>query len=529
MLPLGPGRTVQNGARARRFLRLASVAVAGVMLAAPAMAQVAPPTGNGSSGGGRGSKFPVEFVVPLVAIGVLMITSAASSGSEGSRGRRERAVEPDAVAPPEGAIALRPEAKPLKPRNLNQIRSKPRVAGGGGGAGGARPLAGASAAGRQAGQSDDPAILVPGEVLFETQPGLSTGGVAALARRVGLERISSETFDLTGQTIHRYRIRGRRSVASVVAQLVADPRVRSAQANHVYSLSQQEASDLASTQYAVAKMRLTEAHQAATGVGVAVAIIDSGADASHPALGGAIVETFDPVGGDPKPHPHGTAIAGLVAGRGELASPAPAARLLMVRAFSGEKRPAKPGAEGTTVHILRGLDWAAKRGAKVVNMSFAGPQDDKIGQFVAAGIARGQIFVAAAGNAGPSSPPLYPAADPNVIAVTATDAGDKLLNVANRGAYLAVSAPGVDVVVAAPGGGYSYMSGTSMAAAEVSGVVALLAQEKPALSASEARAVLASTAIDLGAPGPDADFGAGVIDAKAALDATISPAAAGVR
>ena len=93
------------------------------------------------------------------------------------------------------------------------------------------------------------------------------------------------------------------------------------------------------------------------------------------------------------------------------------------------------------------------------------------------------MLIAAAGNAGPNSPPLYPAADRNVIAVTATDMEDRLYTGANRGNHIAVAAPGVDVLVPAPGGNYQFTTGTSVAAAHVSGVVALLIERNPKLDA----------------------------------------------
>lgn len=377
----------------------------------------------------------------------------------------------------------------------------------------ALPVAAALAASDQA--------MVPDEVLFEVRAGTPEQDVEALAGRQGLERLSAERFELTGSTVYRYRITDGRDVPAVVAALGADPMVKTAQPNHVFSLSQ--ASALAATQYASSKMRLPEAHLSATGANVLVAVIDSGIDAAHPALKGAVVEAFDPVGGEYKPHSHGTAVAALAAGRGDLTSPAPAARILAIRAFAPDQ-PAKPGAQGTTMHILRGLDFAAKRGARIINMSFAGPRDAKIAEFVAAGAARGAIHIAAAGNAGPSSPPLYPAAEPGVIAVTATGPDDRLLDVANRGAHLSVAAPGVDVVVAAPGGGYSYMSGTSMASAEIAGLVALLVEARPLITAREAKDALEASARDLGPKGPDAEFGAGAADARGALDAIGAPA-----
>src|SRR5205823_6078042 len=164
--------------------------------------------------------------------------------------------------------------------------------------------------------------------------------------------------------------------------------------------------------------------------------------------------------------------------------------------------------EGTTFAILKGIDWAADRGARIINMSFAGPRDPAVARSLAAARAKGIVLSAAAGNAGPKSPPLYPAADPNVIAVTATDADDKLFPAANRGRHIAVAAPGVDLLLPALDSAYQVISGTSFAAAEVSGVVALLLERNPGLDPETVRRTLMTTARDLGPKGIDPEFGA---------------------
>ena len=169
---------------------------------------------------------------------------------------------------------------------------------------------------------------------------------------------------------------------------------------------------------------------------------------------------------------------------------APRVGLLTVRAFSSTAN----SAQGTTFNILRGLDWAADQGARVVNMSFAGPSDPRLHDALAKAYKRGMVLIAAAGNAGPNSPPLYPGADPNVIAVTATDSRDALFPGANRGNYIAVAAPGVDVFAPAPDGTYQLTTGTSVAAAEVSGVAALLIERNPALTPADVRKILMDTA-----------------------------------
>jgi subtilisin family serine protease len=166
---------------------------------------------------------------------------------------------------------------------------------------------------------------------------------------------------------------------------------------------------------------------------------------------------------------------------------------------------------------MKGLDWAAGQGARIINMSFAGPADPRIRDALSKAARKGIVLVAAAGNAGPRSPPLYPAADPGVIAVTATDMDDALFPGANRGTYISVAAPGVDVLVPAPQGTYQLTTGTSVASAEVSGIVALLLERNPSLAASDVRRILMRTARALGPKSRERDFGAGLVNALQAV------------
>jgi subtilisin family serine protease len=167
---------------------------------------------------------------------------------------------------------------------------------------------------------------------------------------------------------------------------------------------------------------------------------------------------------------------------------------------------------------MSGLDWAVSHGARVVNMSFAGPQDPGIARSLAAAHEKGVVLVAAAGNKGAKSPPLYPAADPNVIAVTATDASDQLPAFANRGRYVAVAAPGVDLMLLAPNGTLQFSSGTSFSAAYVAGTAALMLERKPALGPDTLRKALTGTAHRLESDKTaDGQSGAGLVDAYQAV------------
>ena len=287
----------------------------------------------------------------------------------------------------------------------------------------------------QRGQSGAPPAgerrFVPDEVVIEVTNSVSAGEIAALQRRHRLTRLESQVSQLSGATLFRWRIPDRRSVASVVRALEADRAVTAAQPNYLFTLQQNEAKHAGDpAQYELAKLHLTEAHGLTEGDGVRVAVIDSGIDAAHPDLKDSVVERFDTLKAPTAPHKHGTAVAGLIAAHGRLVGAAPRAAILAIRAFD----PSGTSAEGTTFNILKGLDWAATHGARVINMSFAGPSDPAIHRSLAAAHKKSIVLVAAAGNAGPKSPPLYPAADPDVIAVSATDADNHLFEQSNRGA-----------------------------------------------------------------------------------------------
>jgi hypothetical protein len=372
--------------------------------------------------------------------------------------------------------------------------------------------------------------FVPNEVVVGVASNMPPGALGELAQRHRLTAVESHDIPLVGTTYYRWRIADGRSISDVIRALEADSVVRHAQPNYRFTLAQAPVPAPAPStraeldsgaQYASAKLHLGEAHHFATGEKVLVAVIDSAIDTSHPEIIDAVADRFDAIAPMGAANSHGTGMAGAIVARAKLMGAAPNVRLLAIRAFNGEG----DKSEATTLSLLTGMDWAVAHGARVINMSFAGPYDPDIARGVAAARLKGVILVAAAGNAGPKSPPLYPAADKNVIAVTAIDADDRLLSVANRGKYIAVAAPGVDVLVPAPGRAYQLTTGTSVAAAEVSGIVALLVELKPSITPDEVRKVLQSTAFDLGPKGPDDQFGAGRADAERAVMA-LAPEAA---
>jgi hypothetical protein len=391
-------------------------------------------------------------------------------------------------------------------------------AGAGGGVGGGSGNRNAGGSSNRGGvPARDEQRFVLGEVITAFLPRATPQAIERLARRYDLTLVESQNLPLIGERLYRWRFDGRRSVANVVRALRGDHIVASVQPNFLYRLEEQTIVDGMhgdAAQYALAMLQIEQAQQIATGKEVPVAVIDSAIDLKHPDLGGMAVKSFDTLGGEKKtPNPHGTSIAGAIAARGKLLGIAPGAELLAVRAFDDEAGAAK----GTSMAVYEGLQWATDNGARVINMSFSGPPHPTLQRLLAAAYDKGIVLIAAAGNAGPKAEPLYPAAYPDVIAVTAIDSKNQLFKMANRGRYIAVAAPGVDILALAPDDAYQLATGTSIAAAHVSAIAALLLECRPSLKPSDIRSVLSSTAKLLGPPRVDSDFGAGLVNAYRAV------------
>lgn len=342
--------------------------------------------------------------------------------------------------------------------------------------------------------------FVPDEVLATVNG--DAGVVQQIANSFGLQVRSQRQSRLLGTTLVRFGITDGRPVGVVLAQLAADGRTQRREPNHIYTL--QQAAGVVN--YAFDRIAL-DASQA-SGENVRVAVIDTGIDDTNPALAGVIADQYDAMPNVPiEKRDHGTSVDGLIAGVGPLEGMAPGARIYHARAFEGGK--------STMDVILSALDWAAEQNVRIINMSFVGPKNDLLGVACRNARALGMVLVAAAGNNGPKAPYGYPAAFDGVIAVTATDAKDGLMPQANRGAYVFISAPGVEMV-APSGAGSDVVTGTSFAAAIVSGAIANLIHAAPDRSADEIEKALAATAKDLGPKGRDNDFGYGLLDIKAA-------------
>ncbi len=218
-------------------------------------------------------------------------------------------------------------------------------------------------------------------------------------------------------------------------------------------------------------------HLAACARGVKVGVIDTGFDAAHPAFTKRAVPptvVMSPESTTDRAKTwHGTGVLSLLAGASRSSTPGliPDADFLVADAFFAdpEGRP-----QTDTMHLLEALERLHERGAQIINMSLVGPYDELIhGRIAYLSKRKGVVFVAAAGNGGPSAPPGYPAAYPEVIAVTAVDSNAKGYSSANRGSYINVAAPGVRIWTALPDNHEGMLSGTSFAAPFVTAIAAV--------------------------------------------------------
>ena len=251
-----------------------------------------------------------------------------------------------------------------------------------------------------------------------------------------------------------------------------------------------------------------------SGRGVLIGMIDGPVDVRHRSLRGK-VKQINLVGVNSLSVAnllHGSGVAGILVSQNPQIGIAPGAKLLSIAAFKHTNN--KFGSSSAL--IAEAVAIAMKNKVDVLNLSFSGGRDSVVEKMINKAIASGMIVVASCGN-NSSSKPRYPAATQDVLAVTAVDHLKKAYSKANYGSYIDVAAPGVGVLTIAPGDRYQLSSGTSLAAANVTGSLALLLSKNRKID----RYILNYTATDLGAPGRDNAFGYGLINIYSALKSTI--------
>jgi len=282
--------------------------------------------------------------------------------------------------------------------------------------------------------------------------------------------------------------------------------------NHVYLPAGAVGADSGGAEHPIVAMAQAHAQDARPRVG----LIDGGLDLRHPALRAVDIRTSGCAAG-PVSSVHGTAVASLLVGR--------------ARGFGGAAQGATLYAAdvycnlptgGAAALLAEALAWMAREQVPVINISLVGPANQTLERVLRALISRGHVIVAAVGNDGPASPPLYPAAYPDMIGVTAVDVRKRVLPEAVRGPQVVFAAPGAEMAVAASGdSGFSRARGTSFAAPLVAGMLAVAYDSASGIQASASRRAidgLIQDAVDLPPPGRDLTFGYGLVGERLRVD-----------
>jgi len=342
---------------------------------------------------------------------------------------------------------------------------------------------------------------------------ISQAQIAAL-QTAGLVVLERDDLDSFGANITRFQVPRRLTLEEARAEIVALAPGATVDDNDSYG-PQQGLSKTCLSRECLARNLIAwqlPASSAPACLGnVKLGMIDTGINPDHAALREARLEVVRLA--NPKQRAsglqHGTAVAALFVGAGDSRSPGllPGASVVAVDTFTS-----RGGEDASDVYTLvRGLDYLVSRKVDVINLSLAGPDNKVLERSVARASEADVLLVAAAGNEGPRAGPVFPAAYPSVLAVTAVDRNKKPYRRAGQGEHIDIAAPGVDVWTAASISGARLKTGTSFAAPFVSAAAAAWRAGLPDAKAAEAMEALTRAAEDLGNPGKDHVFGWGLI------------------
>jgi subtilisin family serine protease len=328
-------------------------------------------------------------------------------------------------------------------------------------------------------------------------PTLWARTTADLAQNYGMRTIYSWTMASLGEQCVVFEVPRDRSPQELARRLAADPRVGSAQTVETFEV-QGSNDPYAHLQHGSQAIRLDQAHRLATGKGVKVAVVDTGVDFDHPDLRGRVVKAQSFVDQGERTFTtdiHGTAVAGLIAASANndvgIVGVAPGAELYALKACWQQPASARE-AVCNSYTLAKAVDFAILQGVQVLNFSLAGPTDPLLGRLIGNALSRGIVVVAADGGA-PSRD--FPASYQGVIGILGSDDLRGSVAVAGGGkAPSTLGAPSVDILSTVPHGSYDFFSGSSLAAAQVSGIAALLLEKSPKLTPAQLAAVIRKTA-----------------------------------
>ena len=341
-----------------------------------------------------------------------------------------------------------------------------------------------------------PEIAGPGHIIV-TVALADRESLTALARRLEAEHslVMAAEWPLHAINAHClvFRTDQPDAIETTIASLGADPQVHHAQPMHQFqTLARAYSDELFGLQTGLQAMNIPLAHEIATGRGVQLALIDTLPDRRHPDLAGRIarVQDFVRFPGDPaSAEVHGTAMAGIIAADGEngqgIVGVAPAVELWALRGCWQE--PGLGPGRCSSFSIARALNYALLNDADIINLSLGGPRDPLVAELVIAAIDKGVAVVAADTGRAETA---FPASEPGVIPVRA----GTIAAVVSPAAGATLAAPGTDILSTAPDARYDFFSGSSVAAAHVAGVVALMLEVDTGLTPATIRETLALSA-----------------------------------
>jgi subtilisin family serine protease len=369
---------------------------------------------------------------------------------------------------------------------------------------GALVLAAGCASLEAAGPGAEPALpkqLVDRQVIVTLAPASPERWAALageLAQAHALSQAGAFPLSSLGVQCIVFLVPADRTVDDVVARLAADPRVESVQPNRIFRGLAAREDPYSPLQHGPRAVRAWAAHRWATGRGVTVAVVDTGVETEHPDLKGRVARTANFVEGGERSFlldRHGTAVTGVIAARAGdgvgISGIAPEAEIVAAKAC-WHRTPADREAVCSSWSLARAVDFAVTSGARVLNLSLTGPRDRLLERLILRALERKIVVVAAAVEDGAEAPG-FPASLDMVIGVVSSDPRGGVTAAAHGGPPL-LAAPGVDILTTVPRRAYDYLSGSSMAAAHVSGIVALLLQRDGRLTPGEVRAILLATA-----------------------------------
>ena len=309
-----------------------------------------------------------------------------------------------------------------------------------------------------------------------------------LAEDYGLEKLSEWPMTAVGVHCVVYKVADNASVAEAIARLSKDERVEIVQNMHVFKTRANYDNDpYFKLQTNLQQMQIGLAHGKATGKHITIGLIDTGVDLDHPDLIGQISKNqnfAEDISASFSTDIHGTAVAGVMVAKRDNAKGiigvAPNAKVFALKACWPDKKD-DIEAVCNSFTLAFAVNTAIKAGVDVLNMSLTGPEDPILGLLLKEAMAKGIIVVAADTGAGNPSD-NFPASLKGVISVRSIDKSHTLVD--------SIAAPGDKVLTTLPHGTYDFISGSSIAAAEISGVIALLLELKPDLKTVEAQSIL---------------------------------------